>query len=79
MPWQDGIEVTDDLMNVVVSWEGKLNNFFLKSVDLWQRSSPNTTTIQELGIADQQLLSALEKAKVHVDTAQHLSCDENPL
>ncbi|KAF1916858.1 cysteinyl-tRNA synthetase [Ampelomyces quisqualis] len=69
MPWQDGIEVTDDLMKAVVSWEGKLNNFFLKSLDLWQRSSPDTTTIQELGIADQQLLSALDKAKAQVNTA----------
>jgi cysteinyl-tRNA synthetase len=69
MPWQDGIEVTDDLMNAVVNWEGKLNNFFLKSLDLWEHSSPNTTAIQELGIADQQLLSALDKAKAHVDSA----------
>jgi cysteinyl-tRNA synthetase len=69
MPWQDGIEVTDDLMKAVVGWEGKLNNFFLKSLDLWQRSSPNTTTIQELGIADQQLSGALDKAKAQVDTA----------
>ncbi|KAJ4354551.1 uncharacterized protein N0V89_006288 [Didymosphaeria variabile] len=71
MPWQDGIEVTDELMKAVVGWEGKLNNFFLKSLDLWQRSrsSPNTTSIQEPGIADQQLLSALDKAKTQVDAA----------
>jgi len=69
MPWQDGIEVTDDLIKTVVSWEGKLNNFFLKSLDLWERSSPKTTIMQELGIADQQLLSALDKAKAQVDAA----------
>jgi cysteinyl-tRNA synthetase len=69
MPWQDGIEVTDELMKAIVGWEGKLNNFFLKSLDLWKHPSPNTTTTQELGIADQQLLSALEKAKADVDTA----------
>ncbi|KAF2454392.1 tRNA synthetases class I (C) catalytic domain-containing protein [Lineolata rhizophorae] len=69
MPWQDGIEVTDELMKAVVSWEGKLNNFFLKSLDLWKHSSPKPTTMQELGIADQKLLSALDKAKADVDTA----------
>ncbi|KAI1278351.1 cysteinyl-tRNA synthetase [Xylaria sp. FL0933] len=69
MPWQDGIEVTDELMKAVVGWEGKLNNFFLKSLDLWRRSSPETTTKQELGIEDKQLLSALDKAKADVDSA----------
>jgi cysteinyl-tRNA synthetase len=68
-PWQDGIEVTDELMKAVVGWEGKLNNFFLKSLDLWKHSSPKTSTIQELSIADQQLFSALDKAKADVDTA----------
>jgi cysteinyl-tRNA synthetase len=34
MPWQDGVEVTDELVKAVVGWEGKLNNFFLKSLDL---------------------------------------------
>ncbi|KAI0857392.1 cysteinyl-tRNA synthetase [Xylaria cubensis] len=69
MPWQDSIEVTDELMKTVVGWEGKLNNFFLKSLDLWKHSSPQTTTMQELSIADQQLLSALDQAKADVDTA----------
>jgi cysteinyl-tRNA synthetase len=69
MPWQDGIEVTDELMKAVVGWEGKLNNFFLKSLDLWKQSNPTATTMQELGVADQQLLSALDKAKADVDTA----------
>ncbi|KAI0427207.1 cysteinyl-tRNA synthetase [Xylaria sp. FL1042] len=69
MPWQDGIEVTDELMKAVVGWEGKLNNFFLKSLDLWRHSSPETTTTQELGIADKQLLSALDKGKADVDSA----------
>ncbi|KAJ5097397.1 hypothetical protein N7456_008118 [Penicillium angulare] len=68
MPWQDGIEVTDELMNAVVGWEGKLNNFFLKSLDLW-KNSKSTTTTQELGDADKQLLSSLEKAKSDVDAA----------
>lgn len=69
MPWQDGIEVTDELMTAVVSWEGKLNSFFLKSLDLSKHPSPKTTTLLERGIADQQLLNALEKAKADVDVA----------
>ncbi|KAF5024529.1 hypothetical protein F66182_3292 [Fusarium sp. NRRL 66182] len=69
MPWKDGIEVTDELIKAVVGWEGKLNNFFLNSLDLWQRSSSETTSVQEPGIADQQLLSSLDKAKADVDTA----------
>ncbi|KAK3379159.1 tRNA synthetases class I (C) catalytic domain-containing protein [Lasiosphaeria ovina] len=71
-PWQDGVEITDELMKAVVGWEGKLNNFFLKSLDLWKHSSPKTTattTTHELTIGDQQLLSSLEKAKADVDTA----------
>ena len=69
MPWQDGIEVTDELMKAVVGWEGKLNNFFLKSLDLWQRSSSDTTATREFGLSDQQLLRSLDKAKAQVDTA----------
>ncbi|CAI6334666.1 unnamed protein product [Periconia digitata] len=69
MPWQDGIEVTDELMRAVVGWEGKLNNFFLKSLDILEHSNPKTSTTQELSEADQQLLRTLEKAKVDVDTA----------
>lgn len=69
MPWQDGIEVTDELMKAVVGWEGKLNNFFLKSLDVWKHSRPEIATTQGLSVADQQLLSALDKAKADVDIA----------
>lgn len=69
MPWQDGVEVTDELMKAVVGWEGKLNNFFLKSLDRWKHSSSATTATQELAAADQHLLSALDKARADVDTA----------
>lgn len=69
MPWQDGIEVTDEMMKAVVSWEGKLNNFFLKSLDILKHSSPSTSAKQELGIADQQLSRALGMAKLDVDQA----------
>jgi cysteinyl-tRNA synthetase len=69
MPWQDGIEVTDELMKAVVGWEGKLNNFFLKSLDIWTNSSSKTLLVKEIKVADQQLVSALDKAKADVDAA----------
>jgi cysteinyl-tRNA synthetase len=68
MPWQDGVEVTDELMKAVTGWEGKLNNFFLKSLDVWKHSHSKTER-REPSVADQQLLSALKKAKDDVDTA----------
>lgn len=69
MPWQDGIEVTDELMKAVVGWEGKLNNFFLNSLDLWRTHKPTATTAQVLGVDDRELLSVLEKAKADVNAA----------
>lgn len=69
VPWQDGIEVTDELMKATVGWEGKLNNFFLKSLDLEKHLNSKNARMQELDIGDQQLLSALDKAKADVDTA----------
>ena len=61
MPWQDGIEVTDELMKATVSWEGKLNNFFLNSL--------HHPKGRETGASDETLLHALEKAKADVDVA----------
>lgn len=69
MPWQDGIEVTDELMKAVISWEGKLNNFFLNSLDLWKHSGSDISPEQEPTISDRQLLSILDKAKKDVDVA----------
>ncbi|KAK3984348.1 tRNA synthetases class I (C) catalytic domain-containing protein [Cladorrhinum sp. PSN332] len=67
--WQDRIEVTEELMKAVVGWEGKLNNFFLKSLDIWKHSASETSAAVEPSSADQQLLSSLEKAKADVDAA----------
>lgn len=55
-------------MKAVVGWEGNLNNFFLKSLDLWKRPRPKTTG-REPDMADQLCLSALDKAKADVRTA----------
>lgn len=69
MPWQDAIEVTDELMKAVASWEDKLNNFFLKSLDVSKHYDPQTAVMQEPVAVDRQLLDALDKAKAGVDAA----------
>lgn len=69
MPWQDGVEITDEVMKAVVGWESKLNNFFLKSLGLWNHPSSDAGTTQEHGVSDQQLLESMDKAKADVDTA----------
>ncbi|KAK4662846.1 LOW QUALITY PROTEIN: hypothetical protein QC763_0092510 [Podospora pseudopauciseta] len=55
-------------MKAVIGWEGRLNNFFLKSLDLSKHTRPNAEG-QDIGVADQQLLKSLEKAKADVDNA----------
>ncbi|ATY63297.1 cysteinyl-tRNA synthetase [Cordyceps militaris] len=69
MPWQDAIEVTEELMKAVFSWEDKLNNFFLKSLDIWKQYNARPSTNQSPRASDQPLLDALEKAKASVDAA----------
>jgi cysteinyl-tRNA synthetase len=69
--WADGIEVTEDLMKATASWEGKLNNFFIKSLDAARNSaSPAVESSTEDAPADDKaLLGALEKAKADLDAA----------
>jgi cysteinyl-tRNA synthetase len=71
MPRQDSIEVTDELMKAVTGWEGKMNNFFLKSLDVWKSSSsrPESKAEGDTTAADRQLLTSLETAKGDVDEA----------
>jgi cysteinyl-tRNA synthetase len=65
MPWQDSIEVTDELMKAVTSWEEKMNNFFLKVLEVRNSSSSRARLATEQGMvaADQQLLSSLKNSK----------------
>lgn len=69
MPWQDAIEVTDELMKAVLSWEDKFNNFFLKSFDVWKHYKPQSMSTQEPRAGDAQVLDFLEKAKAGVNAA----------
>jgi cysteinyl-tRNA synthetase len=62
--WSDRVEVTEELMKAAAALEGKLNNFFLKSIDIARHPSSN-----KVSPADQKLLVSLEKAKAEVDTA----------
>ncbi|TPX18199.1 uncharacterized protein E0L32_002708 [Thyridium curvatum] len=64
--WQEGIEITEELLKTTASWEDKLNNFFLKSIDVARHpTKPEGST--EAG--DKQLLGALDKAKADLDAA----------
>ncbi|KAF2760585.1 hypothetical protein EJ05DRAFT_484297 [Pseudovirgaria hyperparasitica] len=69
MPWQDGIEVTDELTKAVIGWEGKLNNFFLNSLHVLRHSMADAIREQGLETTDQELIDALDKAKSNVDAA----------
>lgn len=65
--WQDGIEVTDGLTKAVEAWDSKMNNFFLKAIDVSRH--PTQTDAAETGSSDKQLLDALENAKSELDKA----------
>jgi cysteinyl-tRNA synthetase len=70
--WQERIEVTEDLLKGTAFWEGKLNNFFLKSKELAQNPELAATVAETNGqaeSADKQLLDALQKAKDDVYAA----------
>ena len=63
--WQDGCELTPSLLKETNAWEGKLDNFFLKAIDVTRNPSP----VKASGSTDQQLLEALEKARTDLDAA----------
>lgn len=68
------MEVTEEILKTTTAWEGKLNNFFLKSKDVARNRTHATTpagakTAQDMGSQDQQLLGALDKARTDLDAA----------
>ena len=72
--WQDGVEITEELLKSTVSWEGKLNNFFLKGIDVLKNptkvnGAAQTQSEQDPASGDQKVLDALEKAKADLHTA----------
>ena len=69
--WADTIEVTEELLKATTSWESKLNNFFLKSLEA-ARTRDGVSAVdgtQKTSPADQQLLDAFDKAKKELDAA----------
>ncbi|KAF9894014.1 hypothetical protein FE257_008986 [Aspergillus nanangensis] len=60
--WESGVEVTEDLLKGTTAWEGKLNNFFLKSKEIANNHTAGSVSGTK-GEQDTQLLAALEKAK----------------
>ncbi|KAK1764669.1 putative cysteine--tRNA ligase [Phialemonium atrogriseum] len=69
--WADTIEVTEELLKATTSWESKLNNFFLKSLEA-ARTRDGVSAVdgtRKTSPADQQLLDAFDKAKKELDAA----------
>ncbi|GAB7342232.1 hypothetical protein MBLNU457_g0478t1 [Dothideomycetes sp. NU457] len=62
--WQDGMEIAPSQVKETNAWEGKLDNFFLKAIDVTRNPTPTKESE-----TDQQLLSALEKAKTDLHAA----------
>lgn len=62
-PWKDKVELTDGLLKEVVSWEDKINSFFLKSLDISRHPRPEIATGKEPDSADHQLLRGLGHSK----------------
>ena len=56
--WQDQIELGDELLSAVVAWESRLDNLFLKAIDIARSPSKQATTA-----SDQEVLVALQQAK----------------
>jgi cysteinyl-tRNA synthetase len=72
--WSDPIEITEDMLKGTAAFENKVNNFFLKALDVArsitnEKSSVSVTKSQEVTENDQRMLKALEKAKADVDAA----------
>ncbi|KAG2416098.1 hypothetical protein HFD88_007290 [Aspergillus terreus] len=68
-PWEAGVEVTEDLLKTTTSWEGKLNNFFLKSKEIARNQATGNSSSATNTEGDKQLLAALEKAKSDLHAA----------
>ncbi|GAB1311613.1 cysteine--tRNA ligase [Madurella fahalii] len=71
-PWQDGIEVTEDVLKATAAWESKMNNLFVKSLEAARGRGNSTTDLydeQKASPTDRQLFAALEAAKERLDEA----------
>ena len=62
--WKDGVEITDELRKQGTSFEGYVNNFFLKARDLGRHPSNSSSTAQ-----DSTLRESLANAQVKVHDA----------
>ena len=72
--WKDGIEITDDLVKACVSWEDKVDNFFLKALDIQRNPSSTTSTGDNNSApasseADSNILGKLSQAETNLDSA----------
>ncbi|KAI9744022.1 MAG: hypothetical protein M1818_002756 [Claussenomyces sp. TS43310] len=56
--WQDRIELGDDLNTAAAGWESRLDNIFLKAIDVARNPTQTATTV-----SDEQMLDSLQQAK----------------
>ena len=62
--WKDGIEITEDLVKAGSTWEDKVNNFFIKTIDIVQNPAPDSPPPK--AESDDIMSAVLEKAKSDV-------------
>ena len=56
--WQDQIELGDDLNAAAAGWESRLDNIFLKAIDVARNPTRTSTTV-----SDQQMLESFQQAE----------------
>lgn len=65
--WKEGLEITPDLVKASVSWEERVNNFFIKVRDL--QSHPSGVTSNGDSSSGSELDQLLESSKVNFNDA----------
>ncbi|KAL9621813.1 MAG: hypothetical protein Q9160_003786 [Pyrenula sp. 1 TL-2023] len=60
--WHDKLEVTEDILKAAAAWESKINNFFLRAIDIMKASNGVTEESNSFHNG-KQAFTSLEKAK----------------
>ena len=62
--WKDGIEITEDLVKAGSAWEDKVNNFFIKTIDIVQNQTSDSPPLK--AESDDTMSDILKEAKKKV-------------
>ncbi|EGP85470.1 unnamed protein product [Zymoseptoria tritici ST99CH_3D1] len=68
-PWKEGLEITPDLVKASVSWEERVNNFFIKVRDLQLHPSGVDSSSHTNGSSSTELDQLLESSKTKLHEA----------